>query len=88
MKVDDRFEIRLTVVLTEGEFSGTCYYDFGEFKRIHPNDPYKFGYIVYDTKNDSVPYICNDWNESPEEALLDYQDMMDHRQIEELFEEN
>lgn len=31
MKVDVRFEIRLIVVLTEGEFSGICYYDFAEF---------------------------------------------------------
>ena len=88
MKLDNRYEIRVVVILTEGEFSDTCYYDFAEFKKVHPYDSYKFGFIVYDTKNDEVPSLCNEWNDSPEEALFDYQDMLDHAYIEKILEEN
>ena len=33
-----------------------------------------FSKIVFDTVTQFVPEKCHDWNESPEEAMMDYYD--------------
>lgn len=73
MKIDDRYEIRIVVETTEDTHSG-IYTDFMEFKKKYPYREYRFGYIVYDIVNGCIPEFCNDWNDSPEEAIHDYFD--------------
>lgn len=79
MKIDNRYEIRVVIVeLREGvgvyRSTGDVYDNFEEFMRDKPNSDYKYGYIVFDTKYGIVPDNCNDWNDSPEEAMFDYED--------------
>ncbi len=78
MKIDERYEIRTVVIeLREDERSGIIpgdvYDDLQTFKKEHPFASYKFGYVVIDTKSGYVPDTCNDWNDSVEDALMDYQ---------------
>ena len=73
MKINERYEIKLVVgELTSSGIIGDIYDNFKDFKDEHPNSPYDFGYIVFDNYNNSVAAWCNDWNDSPEEALSDY----------------
>lgn len=48
--------------------------NFKEFKRKCPYSSYRFGFVVFDTENNCVPKVCNDWNESPEEAMFDFEE--------------
>lgn len=54
--------------------TGDVYDNFKDFKREHPFSPYKFGYVVFDTEYGYIPDSCNDWNDSPEEAMFDYEE--------------
>lgn len=79
MKIDERYEIRTVVIeLREVEGSGIIpgdvYDDLQTFKKEHPFASYKFGYVVIDTETGFVPDTCRDWNDSPEDALMDYQE--------------
>ena len=47
-------------------------YDFRKFKSEHPYSGYKFGFCIVRKEGNYVPEGCNDWNDSPEEALQDY----------------
>lgn len=78
MKINDRYEIRVVVLeLVEVNWSiykhvGDVYDNFEEFQKDKPNSAYKFGYVVFDTEYGYVSDQCNDWNDTPEEAMLDY----------------
>ena len=48
--------------------------DVDKFKKENPFSSYRFGYIVFDTKYGYVPDKCNDWNDSPEEAMFDFEE--------------
>ena len=77
MKINDRYEIRVVVIELvddKGTFASTgdVYDNFEEFKKEHPNSSYKFGFVVFDTEMGYVPDNCNDWNDSPDEAMTDY----------------
>lgn len=85
MKINDRYEIR--VVLLEMLFIDdsmryrridNIYNNLERFKKEHPFKPYKFGFVVYDTENDCIPEECNEWNDSPEEAIFDYEENCCH----------
>lgn len=53
---------------------GDVYDNFEDFKREHPFSSYKFGYVVFDTEHGYIPDSCNDWDDSPEEAMFDYEE--------------
>lgn len=77
MKINDRYEIRLVIVeIVEGigryHRYGDVYDNLEKFKKDKPDSDYKYGYVVFDTVYGYVPDACNDWNDSPEEALFDY----------------
>lgn len=73
MKINERYEIRLVVgVSTPSGIVGDIYDSFEVFKDEHPNSPYDFGYIVFDAYTNTIAEWCNDWNDTPEEALMDY----------------
>lgn len=74
MKINDRYEIRGVVVEQKDGTTGDVYDNFKDFKREHPFSPYKFGYVVFDTEYGYIPDSCNDWNDSPEEAMFDYEE--------------
>ena len=75
MKINERYEIRVCVIqLVNAGCPGDCYDNFETFKKEHPFSPYKFGFIVFDTYTGFVPDECNDWNDSPEEAMMDYEE--------------
>lgn len=74
MVLDEKFEIRVVVVEMREDGYGDIYSDFTKFKTEHPNSGYRFGCCVTDRENGCVPAECNDWNDSPEEALYDYFD--------------
>jgi hypothetical protein len=74
MKINERYEIRLVVIEMRDSIPGNCYGDFEEFRKNHPYSSYTFGFIVYDTKLNCIPEKCNDWNDSPEEAMHDCED--------------
>lgn len=81
MKIDKRYEIRIVVGAKRESLKriryfaiGDIYDNFLEFKKEHPNSKYKFGFCVVDTETGYVPEECNDWNDTVEEALFDYED--------------
>lgn len=75
MKLDDRYELRVVVVeMRENRVPGDVYDDMCKFKEEHPHSGYIFGFCVVDTVTGFVPEGCNDWNDSPDEAVFDYQD--------------
>ena len=74
MKINDRYEIRVVVVEEKDGLYCDCYDNFENFRKEHPYSSYIFGFIVYDTVEKTVPLLCNDWNDSPEEAMFDYRD--------------
>ena len=72
MKIDGRYEIRVVIVEVVGENTGGCYDSLVEFRKDNPDGDYLFAYIVFDTETQLVPDNCEDWNDSPEDALADY----------------
>lgn len=50
---------------------GSIYDNFSEFKNKHPESSYRYGFSVVNEFN-YIPPECNDWNDSPEEAIMDY----------------
>lgn len=73
MMIDGRHEIRVVIVelLPDGS-TGDVYDDLSKFRAERPNGDFKFGFVVFDTVTGFVPDDCNDWNDSPDEALMDY----------------
>lgn len=74
MKINEKYDIKIVVIKIENGIPADCYDNFEEFKKENPHSSYRFGYIVFDNESGYVPESCNDWNDSPEEALFDYQD--------------
>ena len=75
MKIDERYEIKIVVLeIVKGTLIGDVYDNFQSFKKDHPESGYKFGFCVIDTKTGFVPEECNEWNDTVEEALFDYED--------------
>lgn len=75
MKIDDRFRMEILVIdIDDRGVPGNAYDDFARFRKENPSSGYKFGFCIVDTTTGYVPDQCNDWNESPEEALSDYYD--------------
>lgn len=73
MKINDRYMIKLCVVEEDANgVPGNIYDSFEEFKREHPFSSYRYGYYVVDLLTGHVPDECNDWNDSPDEAMADY----------------
>ena len=73
MKINERYEIRVVVIeiFLDGT-TGDVDDNLEHFETKHPASFYKFGFVVFDTEYGYVPDACNDWNDTPEEALLDY----------------
>ena len=74
MKINERYKIEVVVIEMRGNTTGDCYNNFQEFKKEHPFSSYRFGFIVVDTETGYIPDNCNDWNDSPEEAMMDYEE--------------
>ena len=74
MRINYRYEIRVVIVEMANDGTGVVYDNFEDFKEEHPFSSYRFGFVVFDTEYGYVPDNCNDWNDSPEEALMDYEE--------------
>lgn len=79
MKINDRYEVRVVIVeICDGigryNSYGDVYDNFEEFKKDKPNSSYKYGFVVFDAEYGYIPDECNDWNDSIEEAMMDYYD--------------
>lgn len=74
MKINDRYEIRIVIVKIQNGMTTDVYDNFDKFKKENPFSSYRFGYIVFDTKYGYIPDKCNDWNDSPEEAMFDFEE--------------
>ena len=72
MKIDDRYELRICLIDYGDGMPGDIYSDFQKFKVERPYSAYRFGFYVFDMKTGAIPACCNDWNDSPEEAMMDY----------------
>lgn len=72
MKIDGRYELRVCLVDCNNGRPGGVYTSFEKFKAEHPYSGYRFGFYVFDRKTAAIPSSCNDWNDSPEEAMMDY----------------
>lgn len=77
MKIDNRYEIRVVLLevrdgIGKHNSIGDVYDNYEEFKKNHPFSSYKFGFTVFDTESGCVPDGCNEWNDSPEDAMFDY----------------
>ena len=68
MKIGSHYRIGILIISE----SGAAYDDFDDFREKEPHSKYKFGFCVVDTDTGFVPDVCNDWNDSPQEALFDY----------------
>lgn len=75
MKIDGRYEIRIVIIEQRNGTTGDVYDSLEQFRAEHPEHDekgYGFGFVVFDTLTGYVPDACNDWNDTPEEALSDY----------------
>lgn len=74
MKINDKYSIELCII--EQDENGACgnvYNSMEDFRKYEGHDAlYRFGYYVVNLDTGYVPDECNDWNDSPEEALADY----------------
>lgn len=70
-----RYEIRIMCIeLLPNGLTGDCYESLLELKKEKPYSSYKFGFAIVDTLTGLIPDDCNDWNDSVEEAMFDYED--------------
>lgn len=75
MKLNLRYHIEIVIVEIKPDGSyGDVYDNLSKFRKEKPNSSYRYGYIVVDRKTGFVPPECNDWNDSIEEAIFDYED--------------
>lgn len=74
MILDNNYEMKVVIVEDKNGVPGDVYDDFRKFKSEHPYSSYKFGFCVVAKTGNYVPEGCNNWNDSPEEALHDYFD--------------
>ena len=72
MILDSNYEMKVVIFEDRNGVSGNVYDDFRKFKSEHPYSGYKFGFCIVRKVGNYVPEGCNDWNDSPEEALQDY----------------
>lgn len=68
MKIGSHYRIGILIISE----SGATYDDFDDFREKEPHSKYEFGFCVVDTDTGLIPDVCNDWNDSPQEALFDY----------------
>lgn len=72
MKINDKYRIEVLIVeIKKDGMYGDIYDNFSKFKKEHPDDSYKYGFAVVNEFG-YIPQECNEWNDSPEEALMDY----------------
>lgn len=75
MKINYKYEIRIVVVEITDSLgnTGDVYDNFNEFKMEKPESSYRFGFVVINTETGYIPDNCNDWNDSIEDAIADYE---------------
>ena len=72
MKINNKYRIEVVIVEIKSDGThGSIYDNFSEFKNKHPESSYRYGFSVVNEFN-YIPPECNDWNYSPEEAIMDY----------------
>ena len=85
-RLNNRYEVKVVILeLLDGigmnRAIGDVYDNLEQFRKDKPDSDYKFGYVVVDTKTGYIPEECNEWNDTPEEAIQDY---IDHIEKEEM----
>lgn len=73
VKINDQYRIDVCVVEWNHGKSGDVYDCFEDFKREKSNSGYIFGFIVVENKTGIIPVNCNDWNDTVDEAIADYE---------------
>ena len=72
--LDDRYEIRTVYA---NQLENDCYGDIYSFRNeaaiAHPGEEIIFGFCVVDTTTGLIPDGCNDWNDTVEEAVSDFE---------------
>ena len=76
MKLDreGRYEIQINCIEYNSGNYGNCYRNLIDLKNDSPFSGYRFVFVVIDTYTNLIPDECNDWNDSVEEAIWDYED--------------
>lgn len=73
MKINDKYKIEVVVIeVKENGSTGDCYDNLEEFKNAHLLSNYTFGFTVIEIETGLIPEWCNDWNDTLEDALIDY----------------
>lgn len=73
MKINDEYEISIVIIeLLDDGTTGGIYTDMREFKKYHPTSKFKYGYVIINTTSKCILAECNDYNDTPEEAMQDY----------------
>lgn len=73
MIIDDRYEIKVVIIEKTEQGTGDVYDKLAIFKQEHPHSGYFFGFIVVDRNSGFIPNNCNEWNDSVEDAISDYE---------------
>lgn len=74
MDLDNNHALKIVIIEDNHGIPGDVYDDFRRFKKEHPYSGYRFGFCIATKSENCIPENCNDWNDSPEEALHDYFD--------------
>lgn len=74
MILDNNYEMKVVIIEDRDGVPGDVFIDFRKFKSKYPHSSYKFGFCIVGVEDGYIPDGCNDWNDSPEEALADYFD--------------
>lgn len=72
MQLNSNYEMKTVIIEDRNGLPGDVFDDFTKFKDKYPHSGYRFGFCIVGVADGEIPDGCNDWNDSPEEALMDY----------------
>jgi hypothetical protein len=78
--LDDVYEIRTVVTDMSNEMPyGDVYDSIAELKQNHPNEDWKFGFVIVNRETGLIPddeYALKEFYETIEDAMYDYADII------------
>ena len=78
--LDGRYQIVTVYANQDDDYEyGDIYATRCEAAKNHPDDNIIFGFCVVDTATGFIPEDCNDWNDTIEEAIADYENFINSK---------
>lgn len=80
MKLNDRYSLEIVMTaVSDDNIPLDIFNDFQKIKMERPFLKHKFGFVVIDSETGHIPDGCHKWNDSPEEAVSNWQEFLVHQ---------